>query len=227
MRSGGLGFVPLSPSPDPASLTFDAIMAGAEILGPLIKSLIGTAHLDANKIVVVQNELHHEVLEPTVAAKDNPNTSVEDLIFWRDTLIKEGEAFYQFTLQFPSAAGSQARETIFGIQDAAGNWITTSSALGIATQILNDLGRIIGERTGDVNKSLGFDWSKLAQIGVQVAAGLTGKPVSVGANGQIVVGLPPSQQPTYYTPPGTMPSWAVPAGIGLVVLLLVMPKSRG
>jgi hypothetical protein len=235
----GLGFfsaagLVMSPSPDPFSLAFNA---GSAIIGPFIKSALGNAeHRTADQIVPVQNKFHHEVLAPVVDAKDNPNTSIEDLIYWRDLLRTEGESFYQFTRQFDSTfsgnaitseAGAGARRTMFGEQDATGEWLTTTAAPGYATQILRDLERIIYERTGDVNQQLGIDWGKLAQIGVQVAAGITGRPVVVGGGGQVITSVPPSQRPGYvpqYGPYSGYPEWLLPAGIGVVVLLLLTRK---
>lgn len=210
------------PSPDPVSLAFDAAM----IVGPLIKSLIGTAHLDANQIVPVQNKFHHDVLAPVVAAKDNPYTSVEDLIYWADVLKQEGDAFLFFTQQY-GVAGRQARETIFGIE-SGGDWITTTAAPGYATQILRGLLDVLTQRTGDsMYQQLGINWGNLAQIGVQIAAGLTGKPVSVTGGGTVYTSVPPSQRPStgvYYPQQSELPSWVIPAGIGLVALVLLMPR---
>lgn len=212
----GLGLT-LLPSPDPVSLAFNA----ASILGPLIKSLLGTGHLEANQIVPVQNKLHSDVLAPAVAAKDNPNTSTADLIFWRNVLRQEGEAFYHFTENF-AQAGPGARRTIFGIQDAAGNWITTSAALGIATQILRDFNTVILQRTGDMSTQLGIDWGRLIQSGVDLAGTLTGRPLP-----PVIIGgpyVPPSEQPPLYTAYNQLPSWLLPAGIALLAIVLLKKK---
>jgi hypothetical protein len=189
----------------------------------MLKGLIGTAHLDANQIVTVQNKFHSDVLAPTVAAKDDPATPVDDLLYWLDTLEKEGNAFYQYTTQFSSAAGRQARETMFGIQDATGDWITTTAAPGYATQILRGLLDVLAQRTGDdMYQQLGINWGQVAQIGAQIAAGLTGKPVYVGAGGQVISSVPPSQRPGYYPASATaMPNWVLPVGIGVVALILL------
>jgi hypothetical protein len=214
-----VGLTPLVPSIDPASLVFNA----ASILGPLIRSFIGTGHLEANQITPVQNKYHHEVLEPAVAAKDDPSTSLDDLIYWRDLVATEGEAFYQFTQKFPQA-GAGARRTIFGEQDAAGNWITTSNALGIATQILRGFNSVIYQRTGDVNSQLGIDWGRLIQTGVQIAAGITGQPVIVSGGGQVITSVPPSQRPGYIPPASGIPSWLLPVGIGVLALAFLAPR---
>jgi len=218
-----LGFVPLIPSPDPVSLAFDAAM----ILGPIIKSFIGTGHLEANQIVVLQNSYHQKVLAPAVAAKDNPQTSIADLIYWRDAVRSEGEAFYQYTLKF-AAAGPGARRTMFGEKDAVGNWIATGNALGIATQILNGFNDVIVQRTGDPTMQLGIDWGKIVQIGVDTAANIFDRPVYVGSGTTPpFTGIPPSQRPPVYysgAAAAAMPSWLLPAGIALAAILLLKKK---
>jgi hypothetical protein len=206
------------------SLAFDAAM----ILGPIIKSFIGTGHLEANQIVQLQNSFHQKVLAPAVAAKDNPNTSLEDLIYWRDGVRSEGEAFYHFTEKF-AAAGPGARRTMFGEQDATGNWIATGNALGIATQILNGFNQVIYQRTGDPTMQLGIDWGKIVQIGVDTAANIFDRPVYVGSGTTPpFTGIPPSQRlPPYtggYAGAAAMPSWVLPAGIALLAVLLLKKK---
>jgi len=146
------------------------------------------------------------------------------LLYWLDTLQAEGDAFYQFTTQY-GVAGRQARETIFGIEDAAGNWITTTAAPGYATQIMRGLLDVLTERTGNsMYQQLGINWGQLLQTGVQIAAGITGKPVVVGGGGQVITGLPPSQRVGYPLTTSDIPSWLLPAGIGLVALILLTRK---
>lgn len=222
---GTLGFgVIVSPSPDPISLALDAAL----ILGPIIVNLLrGTDHLQANQITPVQNKFHTQVLAPTVEAKDNPATPIEDLLYWLDTMKAEGDAFYLFTQKF-GVAGKQARETIFGIEDATGDWITTTAAPGYATQIMRGLEDVLTERTGnEMYQQLGIDWGRIAQLGVQIAAGITGQPAVVGANGQVITGVPPSQRVGYPAVlPSTMPDWILPVGIGLVALVLLTGRRR-
>ncbi len=235
----GLGFVSAAagvvvPPVDPFTIAIDI---AAVVIPALVALFRGKQHLDANQIVPEQNRYHQEVLAPAVAAKDNPSTPIEDLIYWDQQLRIQGEAFYQWAQehqQYGSAAAEGAVRTIFGERDASGEWITTSAAPGYATQILRDLERIIGERTG-MHAQLGIDWGRLAQIGVQIAANATGGPVTVQTSRGGVTAIPPTNIPgPYYNPyPGvvgaieTIPGWVWGAGAVAAIGGLVWLASSG
>jgi len=208
MRTLGQGGVqnpiPSSDSVNPSLLS--RVFSIATRLGPAILRILGGgAHLEANQITPVQNRFHQEVLAPTVTAKDNPNTDTDTLLYWLDTLKAEGDAFDHFTRQF-GVAGRQARETIFGIQDAAGGWSTTPAAPGYATQIMRDLLSKLSRRTGNARyQQLGIDW---------------GAPAAVGIDGQVTPSLPPSQR----ADPSTVPGWVLPVGVVVALIFLARRK---
>lgn len=233
-----LGFSPAAglvvPPVDPFTLAFNI---GATLAPALVNALRGREHLDANRITPEQNRLHYEVLAPAVEAKDNPATPVEDLFYWADELRRRGEEFYQFAAaqtQYGTEAAAGAIRTMFGKTDAGGNWFTTSDAPGYATQILADLERIISERTG-MQSQLGIDWGKLIQTGVQVAANITGGPVSVSTPRGSVVALPPTQTAgRYYNPyPAvvgaveSVPGWVWGAGAVAIAAGVLWAASSG
>lgn len=184
---------------------------------------IGT-NPESDRIVAEQNRFHREVLAPVVDAKDNPSTPIEDLLEWRDVLWDQGTQFLDWVSQF-AGSGPGAIRTIFGVRAADGEWMTTSEAPGYATQILRDLNRIIEERTG--MPQLGFDWSRLAQIGVEAAAAITNSPIGVTVGNTGVTATPATR---YYTTdvgvgnlrlPDSVPGWVWPVGIGVVAAVLL------
>jgi hypothetical protein len=211
---GGLGFisVPISPSPDPVSLALDGVAAFLAVFSAF-QARKNARQAQENEVVQVQNRLA-AALDPISQAAQDPNVTADQLVTLGNQVETLGKQFYDYTQSF-SIAGPGARQTIFGDEIAPGQFTTTAAHPGWLTRLLDFIKTKLGEKTG-VTPQLGFDWTTLENLGLQIVRQVTGQPPAV------VTTLPPGQTPaTYYAQQNAIPTWVWPAGLGLLTLIVV------
>jgi hypothetical protein len=213
-----LGFVAVSPSPDPVSLAFDAAMLALS----LVKRFSGSEEADA-LVQHYQNPLQNALAKISnqfvVAGDSTPAAQFYD---WAAKVKAMGDKFITITQNFPNK-GPGALRTIMGVNQG-GVWVQAPPAApGYLTGLLNNILNRAQEaevRQGQV----GFNWDKLFDFGRDVVGDVWG-----GDGGNDWEEVPPGYPGPSYPGPRPYPSTA--AGIspttllvGGVLLLLVAPK---
>lgn len=214
----GLALVPLSPSPDPISLAFDAAMVALSLV------MQHSGSEEANDLVQrYQNPLQTALgtISNHFVAQQN-TASPEQLYQWAMQVKTLGDRFLAVTLNYPNK-GAGARATILGVKLPDGSWQQQPpNAPGYLTGLLANI--VNHARSAEMRQgSIGFDWDRLFDFGQDIINRI---PVGGGIFPEY-----PTDPADYYPMPYPQTSAELIPGItntqlllGGVLLLFVAPK---
>lgn len=237
-----LGFVAVSPSPDPFSMAFNAAM----MFAPLVTNFIGRGRREADAIVPYQRELYARIQTVLLALQD-PSVTADQLKAMQQALADHWAWMqdFLFSSQFTDRRASEQgygdmRVYVEGLT-ADGRTVTAHPNPDRGGQLGTEVppGGALGALQSRIETMLGFDWDRLIDLGYTTVERILpgnnpgsyvvyrdGQPVlydpSIGGSYTVTAPAPPP-------PAAQWPDWAVPAMIGGTLLvggLMFMPRSR-